>query len=208
MHISDQGWMSGVAWELLISGSVLVLSCLRIHSNKGQQSRATELTRPVFLYFHISTCLLPLLLLSEKWPHTNILFLFFCLSHSLLLSHSPPDLWSHLGSQNTSKQFLSNGPLLKQSVERPEEDDWSLTSGSMHSYESLDQPRWRERKRETRGDIEREGDLSENWYSCVYSQTRHLSNVKTCRQPLDWVWCWRSFGMTTAFMLTHWHARV
>lgn len=126
----------------------------------------------------------------------------------MLLSHSPPDLWSHLGSQNTSKQFLSNGPLLKQSVERPEEDDWSLTSGSMHSYESLDQPGWRGRERERRGDIEREGDLSENWYSCVYSQTRHLSNVKTCRQPLDWVWCWRSFRMTTAFILTHRHAQV
>lgn len=35
--------MSDAAWELLISGSVLVVSCLRIHTNKGQ------LTGPGFL---------------------------------------------------------------------------------------------------------------------------------------------------------------
>lgn len=148
MHISDQEWMSGSAWELLISGSVLVVSCLRIHTNKGQQSHATGLTRPVFLppYLYLSAASPPTLCSG----HTHILVLFcLFLSHSLPLSLSLTDLWSHLGSQNTSKQFLSNGPLLKQSVERPEEDDWSLTSGSMHSYESLDQPGWRERERET-----------------------------------------------------------
>lgn len=59
MHISDQGWMSGSTWELLISGSVLVVSCLRIHTNKGQWSHATGLTRPVFLSPGTSTCLLP-----------------------------------------------------------------------------------------------------------------------------------------------------
>lgn len=139
--------------------------------------------------FHIST-------FSTATHRCTFFFPVVPPSHtSLLQSHSPSDLWSHLGSQNTSKQFLSNGPLLKQSVERPEEDDWSLTSSSMHSYESLDRPGWRGRRR----DIEREGDLSENWWSCVYNQTRHLSNVKTCRQPLDWVWCWRSFRMTTGF---------
>jgi len=124
----------------------------------------------------------------------------FCLLHfhSLLLSHSQPDLWSHLGSQNTSKQFVSNGLVLKQSLKWPEENDWSLTSSSIDAYESLDQPGRRERQ----SNIEREGDLLENWFSCVYNQNRHLSNVKTCRQPLVWVWRWRSFGMTTAFTFT------
>lgn len=140
----------------------------------------------------------PVYCLSFSHRLGTLFFLSVSLSLLTSVSLSPADLWSRLGSQNTSKQLLSNGPLLKQSVARPDEDDWSLTSGSMHSYESLDQPGWRERDRE----IERERDLSENWYSCVYNQTRHLSNVKTCRQPLVWVWCWTSFGMTTAFTST------
>lgn len=122
MHISNQGWMSGGAWELLISGSVLVVSCLSIHTNKGQRSHATGLTSPVFLspYLHLSTAFTSPTVWSS--PHTLTLFCLF-LSHFLPPSLSPVDLWSRLGSQNTSKQFLSNGPLLKQSVERPEEDD-------------------------------------------------------------------------------------
>lgn len=124
MHISDQGWMPGSAWELLISGSVLVVSCLRIHTNKGQWSHATGLTRPVFLspYIHLSTASPSS---GSSRTHTVTHFFFFCLflSHSLPLSLSPADLWSRLGSQNTSKQLLSNGLLLKQSVERPDEDD-------------------------------------------------------------------------------------
>lgn len=115
--------MSGGAWELLISGSVLVVSCLRIHTNKGQWSHATGLTRPVFLspHLHLSTASPSPTVWSGR-THTHTLFCLF-LSHSLPLSLSPADLWSRLGSQNTSKQLLSNGPLLKQSVERPDEDD-------------------------------------------------------------------------------------
>jgi len=68
MHISDQAWMSGGAWELLISGSVLAVSCLRIHTNKGQRSHATGLTRPVFLspYLHLSA--------ASRRSHTRTLF--------------------------------------------------------------------------------------------------------------------------------------
>ncbi len=151
MHISDQGWMSGSAWELLISGSVLVGSCLRIHTNKGQWSHATGLTRPVFLspYIHLSAAFPSPVADAHTHTHTQRQTHFgLFLSHSLPLSLSSADLWSRLGSQNTSKQLLSNGLLLKQSVERPDEDDWSLTSGSMHSYESLDQRGRRERAKQ------------------------------------------------------------
>lgn len=78
MHISDQGWMSGSAWELLISGSVLAVSCLSIHTNKGQRSHAMGLTADLSFYLHTSSCLLPLPLL-----HTHSLSHFSLLSVSL-----------------------------------------------------------------------------------------------------------------------------
>lgn len=143
--------MSGGAWELIISGFALAASCLRIHTNKGQwESRngADKACLSISAYLHLSVASRPPAVVAA--PHTLTHFslcMFLTQSWPPSFSLSPADLCSRLGSQNTSKQLLSNGPLFKQSVERPDEDDWSLTSSSMHSYESLDQPGWREKER-------------------------------------------------------------
>ena len=78
------GWYT---WELLISGSVFVVSCLRIQTNKGQWSHTMRLTTPAFLFPGTSTCLLLLPYITHTRAHTHthartpLLFLNPCLSH-------------------------------------------------------------------------------------------------------------------------------
>lgn len=80
-----QGWMSGSTWELLISGSVLVVSCLRIHTNKGQwksRNRADKACLSISWYIHLSTAST-----SPAAPtHTHTLFVSLSFFASVSLS--------------------------------------------------------------------------------------------------------------------------
>jgi len=164
MHISDQAWMSGGAWELLISGSVLAASCLRIQTNKGQRESRSGADKGLSFYLHTPPpvcCLSSARCLERPSTHPRTHFFFFvvcfslnpCLSLSLSLSSA--DLWSRLGSQNTSKQLLSNGPLLKQSVERPDER-WLISDKRLDAFLWVIRSAWTERERERLAERKRE----------------------------------------------------
>lgn len=79
----DAGWYT---WELLISGRVFVVSCLRIQTNKGQWSHTSRLTTPAFLApAHPPVCS------SRRTSRTHTHTHLFCFSIlvSDCLSHWP-----------------------------------------------------------------------------------------------------------------------
>lgn len=128
VHISNQ---HDRQWKLFISGSGLVADCLSIHTNKGQRSH-DEADKASLTHAHKHT---HTLVRTDIQQHFSKSLLFL-------------NLWP-LKQLRFTKHFqtdLSNGPLLKQSAECSDQDDWSPTSGSMQSHESLDQLRWREKR--------------------------------------------------------------
>lgn len=95
VHISNQ---HDRQWKLFISGSGLMADCLSIHTNKGQRSHdeadKASLTH-AHKHTHFCTCSC-----VQTYNSTFQKASFFWI----------PDLWSSLGSQNTSKQISLMAP--------------------------------------------------------------------------------------------------